>query len=153
MKRASRALVLACFVVAACGDDGDGHDHDHDDPAGDMADAAPDTADATMSGVIESRTLTFAPGKFIEVQFRTSQGDRTLLRVTAPDLVTWNVHGHAGGGTETFDEGEENPVDAEFIAPSTDSFWFLIGNATSAEFEADIEIEFFGDGEIEDWFL
>jgi hypothetical protein len=145
-------IALAVGVLtSACGGD-DGHD-DHVDATagGNTADAAP--ADA-LRGNIETRSLEFRAGKFIEVQFATGEGDMSIIRLDGQGAdVTWNVHGHADGETQTFDEGVAPTVDATFVAPSTDSFWFLIGNSSAETINIDIEIELFGDGVVEEWFL
>lgn len=121
------------FAIAACGDD-------PVTPAIDAGgvDAAPRevvTADRTLGvGEIAEGILTGGPA------------DRADLHLAAATpTIDWNIHGHAGGGTQTVAEGlAQQTVDYGFV-PAAQGEWFvLVRNGGTAPLAVTVRLELHG---------
>ncbi|MBK9034235.1 MAG: hypothetical protein IPL61_23725 [Myxococcales bacterium] len=134
-----RTIVIAALLVAAsvagCGDA-------NDNPA--PVDAAPGPDAAPRQIVTDTRTL--GVGELIEGTLFGGPADRAdlYLSATAPEL-DWNIHGHAGSGTQTVAEGL-NQLTVEYaFTPSAAGEWFvLLRNSGAAPLEVTARIELYG---------
>ena len=79
--------------------------------------------------------------------------DRVVIHATAPTAtMDWNIHGHAGGGTQTVAEGLAlTTLDYEF-KPSETADWFLIlRNSGTGPLTINVRLEFYGGATWDDW--
>ncbi|MEZ4403062.1 MAG: hypothetical protein R3B06_23770 [Kofleriaceae bacterium] len=133
----STCLALA-LATTACGDGGTTPALDAGADAGDPLDAAP------RQVVDDTRTL--GAGEIIEATMTGGPGDRVVMHLTAsaPDL-DWNIHGHAGSGTQTVAEAfKQSVVDYAFL-PSAQADWFLLlRNSGTAPIDVTIHVELYG---------
>lgn len=135
-----KAIVAAVLLVAACGDDG-----------GSMPDARPVDAlppDAAPTEVImESRGLELLESA--ELIMTAGPGDIAVITLSAPEEIGWNIHGHAGGGTQIVDEGRGiKMLDRYVFAPTAAADWYLLirnESAGGANQSVDIKVELYGD--------
>jgi hypothetical protein len=135
------SLIVLALWVAACG--GDDHDHMHPVDAAAASDGS--AADAAPAQIVtEQKTL--APGEIIEATLISGPDDRADLHFTSsPAELDWNIHGHAGGGTQTVAEGfNQTQVDYSFT-PSAQADWYLLlRNSGGAPLTVDVRIELYG---------
>jgi hypothetical protein len=133
------ALLLA---VAACGDDGGGTQ---------LPDAAP-AADANLSvdaapprqTIMETQTL--VPTELVEGIMTGGPNDLALIHLEAPiSELDWNIHGHAGGGTQTvYEELNKMTVDYAFI-PGAQADWFLLlRNSGPTTMDVKVTVKLYG---------
>ena len=133
------ALVLVLLSTAACGDDGGTAVVDADP----TVDVAPDAAPREV--VMESRPL--QPGELIEGITTSGPGDagHILLHGQFPE-VSFNIHGHANGGTQVvYEEFEKMDVDYLFKPTSQAKWYLLIRNDGTVAMNVDVKVEIYGD--------
>jgi hypothetical protein len=132
-------LLLVPFVMFACGDDGGTGVVDADP----TVDVAPDAAPREV--VMETRAL--QPGELVEGIMTSGPGDaaRIFLHGQFP-TVSFNIHGHAGGGTQIVYE-EFDKQDVEYLfQPTAQSRWYLlVRNDGQIAMNVDVKVEIYGD--------
>lgn len=127
------SLLLCAAALVACGTDA---------PA--PIDAAPGPDAPPASVITDTRTL--GVGELAEGVLVGGPADRADLHLAAPiAALDWNLHGHAGSGTQTVAEGlDVLTVDYAFT-PSAEGDWFLlIRNGGTAPLEVSVRLELYG---------
>lgn len=132
------ALLLA---VAACGDDGGSQ----------LPDAAP-AADANLSvdaapprqTIMETQSL--QPSELVEGIMTGGPNDLALIHLEAPvSELDWNIHGHAGGGTQTvFEELNKMTVDYAFVPGAQTDWWLLLRNSGPTNMDVKVTVKLYG---------
>ena len=132
------ALVVALAAASGCGgSDGGGGTPDASLPIDALApDAAP------RETIMENMLL--VPGELAEGIMTSGPGDLAVIHLAAPSAaIDWNIHGHAGGGTQiVHEEFDQQTVDYVF-APSAAADWFLLvrnGGATDVTVQIKVEL-------------
>lgn len=129
-------LPLVLLAMAACGDDG-----------GMMViDADPTLPDAAPREII-METKPLQPGELFEGIMDSGPGDAARIVLHGPfPSVSFNIHGHAGGGTQVVYE-EFDKMDVEYIfQPSSEALWYLlVRNDGNVAMEVDVRVEIHGD--------
>lgn len=127
---------LAAVVLAGCGDDGTALPTDA---------AAPDSAPAPREVVMETQSL--APGELAEGIMTGGVGGRAVIHLEAPVAeLDWNIHGHAGGGTQTvFEQLNQRIVDYVFEPTATADWYLLLRNSGPAAMDVTVRVELYGD--------
>jgi hypothetical protein len=131
------ALALAFAVVgggAACSDDGD-------DP---MPTPPPDGA---MPRQTITENVPLEINETIEAIMVGGLGDNAHLQLTVPSLaLDWNIHGHAGGGTQIVSEGFKQMTVDYLFSPSADADWYLLlRNKGQTDVTVQLKIDLYGD--------
>ena len=133
--RLARAAALSlALLVTGCG----GDDAVSSIDAGTGVDAGPRQ--------VVSDTRTLGVGEIAEAVLVGGPPDRARIRLTAPVAeLDWNLHGHAGSGTQTVAEGfDQTAVDYDF-APTDAADWFLlVRNSGTAPLTVTVEISLWG---------
>ncbi|MBA3458829.1 MAG: hypothetical protein H0T46_02630 [Deltaproteobacteria bacterium] len=141
MPRLLLPLIASCFVLlAACGDEGKS-----------LPDAAA-AADANLlvdvapprETIMATRTL--QPGQFAEGAMTGGPSDLALIHLEAPiNEMDWNIHGHAGTGTQNvFEELNKMTVDYSFV-PSAQAEWYLlVRNSGPQNMDVKITVKLYG---------
>lgn len=136
MIRAGLALVL---LVAACGDDGGIGVIDADT----TVDVAPDAPPREV--VMETRAL--QPGEFIEGIMTSGPGDAAYIALRGQlPAVSFNIHGHAGSGTQIIHE-EFDKMEVEYLfQPTAQAAWYLlVRNDANVAMEVEVKVGIYGD--------
>ncbi|MBL9019385.1 MAG: hypothetical protein JNL83_34675 [Myxococcales bacterium] len=138
MKHLTVVLVLA---VAACGDDGGTQ----------LPDAAP-AADANLSvdaapprqTIMETQTL--QPSELVEGIMTGGPSDLALIHLEAPlSELDWNIHGHAGGSTQTvYEELNKMTVDYAFTPSAQTDWWLLLRNSGTTNMDVKVTVKLYG---------
>ncbi|MBX3159651.1 MAG: hypothetical protein KF773_27020 [Deltaproteobacteria bacterium] len=138
----ARSLGVAAIVFAVgCG---------KDEPAGPDAAAQVDAPPVPRQIVTESRPL--GVGELVEATLVGGPADRAVISLSAPVLLDWNLHGHAGGSTQTVkEERGVMTVEYEFTPPSQAAWSLLLRNAGAAPTTVQVEIELYGELRWESW--
>jgi predicted small lipoprotein YifL len=133
------ALVL--LAVAACGDDGGTQ----------LPDAAP-AADADLSvdaappreTIMETQSL--VPTELVEGIMTGGPNDLALIHLEAPiSELDWNIHGHAGGGTQTvYEELNKMTVDYAFVPSAQTDWWLLLRNSGPTNMDIKVTVKLYG---------
>ncbi|MCX5746269.1 MAG: hypothetical protein NT062_27645 [Proteobacteria bacterium] len=129
-------VVASLHVVAACGDD---------PGATPTVDAATDTADAAPRETLTSSKMLLV-GELAESIFVGGPGDVVEITLSAPVAkLDWNLHGHAGGATQTVKE-ELGVMTARYaFSPTAQGDWYLLlRNKDAAPMTVDVKLELFG---------
>ncbi|MEZ4365996.1 MAG: hypothetical protein R2939_06870 [Kofleriaceae bacterium] len=138
---ATLACALALAALApACGDEACHEGHCHvEEP-----DAAPGTPDAAPVVVDETRTL--IPTQIDEGVFTAGPGAViTITATSSAATLDWNIHGHAGGGTQTVTEAFGVGSIAYTFEPTAQADWFLLlRNSGAADIDVDIRLDIVG---------
>jgi hypothetical protein len=133
-------IATALFVLVACGDDGGSMPPVDADPTVDMG---PDAMPREVITAIQA----LQPGELVEGIMTSGPGDkaRIVLHGQFP-AVSFNIHGHAGSGTQVVYE-EFNQMDVEYIfEPTAQARWFLlVRNDGNIAMEVDVRVEMHGD--------
>lgn len=132
----SLVLGLALATAAACSDGGD---EPMDGPM-----APPDGA-VPREVIMENVPLVVS--EVAEAIMKGGPGDYAhIVATTATPALDWNLHGHAGGGTQIVkEELRVMTVDYQF-APSAQADWFLLlRNKGQTDITLELKIELFGD--------
>lgn len=74
-------------------------------------------------------------------------GDNARLQLSVPSLaLDWNIHGHAGGGTQIVSEGFKQMTVDYLFSPSADADWYLLlRNKGQTDLTVQLKLELFGD--------
>lgn len=133
------ALPLVLLAMTACGDDGGSMPVDADT----TVDAPPDAAPREV--VMETRSL--APGEIAEGIMTSGPGDAAhiVLHGQFP-TVSFNIHGHANGGTQVVYE-EFDKMDVSYVfKPTAQSKWYLlVRNDGSIAQDVEVRVEIHGE--------
>lgn len=131
--RVPAPLALAALLLPACGPG-------HDDPVSDAS-----LADAMPRETIQEMKLLLA-GELGEATLHGGAGDLARIRLTAPVAkLDWNLHGHAGGSTQTvLEELGIATADYTFAPEATADWSLLLRNKDSAPFTVEVHVELYG---------
>ncbi len=131
---AALAALAAAALMVAC-----------DDGGGATPDAAPLPDGATpRQTVTESVFLPInETGEWIMVG---GAGDTARIHATVPSLaLDWNLHGHAGGGTQIVQEGfKQMQVDYQFSPTAQADWYLLLRNKGQTDITVELRVELFG---------
>ena len=132
------ALLVA---LAACGDDGGTQ----------LPDAAPAAdADLSVDAAPPRETITatqsLQPGELVEGIMTGGPSDLALIHLEAPiSELDWNIHGHAGGGTQIIvSELKAMTVDYTFVPNDMADWYLLLRNKGQTDMTVQLTIELFG---------
>lgn len=131
----SALLSAALAGAAGCGDGG--------------SDAPPDAAplpDGAVPRQVITENVPLAINETVEAIMVGGSGDYARIRATVPTAaLDWNLHGHAGGGTQVAQEGfKVMMVDYQF-SPTARADWFLLlRNKGQTDLTVELEIQLFG---------
>ena len=131
------ALALAAALVAGCGGD------DADAPIDAPIDAGTGIDGAPRQIVME--TISLVPGELAEGIMTGGPDDYCAIHLEAPVAeMDWNIHGHAGGGTQTVYE-ELNRMTADYVfRPSAETdWWLLIRNSGPTAMDVVVHVELY----------
>lgn len=123
-------LFTFLFMSAACGGSGDG------------GEPAPDAAPRQV--VTETRQLLV--GELAEATLTGGPTDVAELSFTAPAArLDWNIHGHAGGSTQTVKEALGVMAASYTFVPSAQADWFLLlRNQGTAPLAVELRLALYG---------
>lgn len=127
--------VILVLAVSACGDG---------NPST-PPDAPMGTPDAAPRQVVMGPKMLLV-GEIAESIFTGGAQDVAAITLTAPlAKLDWNIHGHAGGSTQTVKE-ELGVMSASYrFVPSAQGDWFLlIRNKDTAPMAVEVKIELYG---------
>lgn len=134
-------LLLVLVALSACGDDGGTQ----------LPDAAP-AADANLSvdaapprqTIMEMQTL--QPGQLVEGVLTGGPNDLALIHLEAPvSELDWNIHGHAGGSTQTvYEELNKMTVDYAFTPGAQADWWLLLRNSGPTNMDVKVTVKLYG---------
>ena len=130
---------LVILVSSACGgDDGD-----------------PITPDADLTGPpdagtpreVITETIALVPGELAEGIMHGSPDDFAIIHLEAPSSeLDWNIHGRAGGETQTvYEELNVMTVDYRFTPSEETDWWLLLRNSGPVQFEVQVRVELHGE--------
>jgi hypothetical protein len=153
--RACLALAAGAALTTtlpACGGDSCHTDHCAEEiDAGPVIDADPGAPDAAPQ--ITEESIELVAGEILEGIYAAGSGDSMRIEITpqAGALFDWNIHGHAGGGTQVIDEGFD-VADLDYAFEPTDSAdWFvLLRNSGDTTITLDVKLTVVG-GDWQDW--
>lgn len=136
------STLTAVVALVACGDDG--HDHDHLDAAVDT-DGMPAIDAAPRQVIMENQTL--VPGELVEGIMTGGPSDLAIIHLEAPAAeLDWNIHGHAGGGTQTvYEEYNRMVADYSFVPSAQGDWWLLLRNSGPTDMTISVRVELYGD--------
>jgi len=127
---------LLLGLIACSGDDGGGQA---------QPDAPMGTPDAAPRQVVMA-PKTLLVGEIAEGVFTGGAQDVVMVTVTAPlAKLDWNIHGHAGGATQTVKE-ELNVMSVSYsFTPSAQGDWYLLlRNRDTAPMAVEVKLELYG---------
>jgi len=133
MNRRLAATLL--FGLVACSDEGGTA----------QLDAPTGTPDAAPRQVVMAQKMLLV-GELAEGELTGGPQDVAVITLTAPVAkLDWNIHGHAGGGTQTVKE-ELGVMSASYtFTPSAQGDWLLLlRNRDTAPMAVDVKIELYG---------
>lgn len=132
------ALALALALAAACGDDAATPDAPVVLVDGPVIDAIP------RETIMEQRSL--QPTELAELILTGGPEDRVGIVMSAPfPKLEWNIHGHAGGGTQILvTEYDKMEVAYEFIPPGQADWYLLIRNGGQIDMTISIHVDLYG---------
>lgn len=142
MSRLSHLVAVAAAAAAAagCGDDGNSAP---DAPVGILDAQLPDAMprQIIMEGVL------LEPNELTEGIMTGGSGDLAAIRLAAPGgELDWNIHGHAGGGTQIIHEEFDRPSVEYTFAPAAHADWYLlIRNSGPTDMTIQVKVELHGD--------
>jgi hypothetical protein len=137
MSRLIHILSLGLVATGCSGDGGSTPD------AAISIDALPPDAPPRQT-IMEGVLLT--PNELTEGIMTGGSGDLAVIRLAAPGgELDWNIHGHAGGGTQVIhEEYDKASVDYTF-APSAHADWYLlIRNSGPTDLTIQVKVELHG---------
>lgn len=133
---------MLLVALAACGENGGPLTHD-----------APQAATDAVPRQVVSETKQLLVGEIAEAVLAGGPGDAAVLSLAAPVAkLDWNIHGHAGGGTQTVKE-EFGVMTASYaFAPTAHADWYLLlRNKDTAPMAVEVRIELFGTMQWSGW--
>lgn len=138
MRPTTIVLLIGALGTAACGDDGSAT------PDAPLIDAQP--PDAMPREVITS-TQPLMPGELVEGIMNAGAGDVAVIELSGQlPHVEWNIHGHAGGGTQVVYEEFDKMTVRYVFAPTSHADWYLlVRNGGTISMEVDVRVELYGD--------
>ena len=131
MPRLARIFPV-CLLAIGCGGDL---------PA--SIDALPPDAPARET-IMEG--LLLEPGETTEGIMTGGAGDLASIHLTAPVAeLDWNIHGHAGGGTQIISEAL-NQLSMDYVfSPTKQADWYLlIRNSGPTDMTVQLKVELYG---------
>ena len=133
-------FLLPCLALVACGGDGA--------PA--MPDASQD-APAAREVIMDTKSLLVA--EIAEATLTGGPGDTAVISLDASlAKLDWNIHGHAGGGSQTVKEELLVMTVRYTFAPTTAAAWsLLLRNRDTATLPVTVKIELFGNMQWRTW--
>ena len=134
MKRITCPLFALAAALAACSD-----------PSPSMPIDAGDTVDAAPRDVI-MMTVPLVPGQLAEGIMTGGPDDLAIIHLEAPVAeLDWNIHGHAGGDTQTvYEELNRMTADYVFRPASQTDWWLLLRNSGPAAMDVTLRVELYG---------
>lgn len=129
--------VLGSIGAAGCGDGGDA-----------SPDAGPMTPpDGAVPRQVVMESVPLEINETIEAIMKGGAGDYARLQMTVPGpSLDWNLHGHAGGGTQVVKEEFKATTVDYLFAPSDDADWYLLlRNKGQTNLDVQLRIELYGD--------
>lgn len=129
-----RCLAAALVMVAACGSD----------------DAAPVDAPSADVGPPRETIMQLQPlaaTDIVEGIMHGGTGDYAVIHLEAPSSgLDWNLHGHAGGGTQVIhEELGVMTVDFFFTPTATADWYLLLRNAGATNMDVKVSVGLYGD--------
>lgn len=141
--RASLALLgggaLALALLPAACSDGGGGDEPMDGPLG--------PPDGAVPRQVITENVPLVVNEIAEAILVGGPGDYARIRASVPTpSLDWNLHGHAGGGTQIVkEELRAMTVDYQF-SPSAKADWYLLlRNKGQTDITVELKLELFGD--------
>lgn len=128
-----RSLFL-CAALAACSD-----------PSPSMPIDAGADIDAPPRQII-TETVPLVPGELAEAILTGGPADLAIIHLEAPVAeLDWNLHGHAGGDTQTVYE-ELNRMTADYVFRPTAQadWWLLLRNSGPTAMDVAVRVELYG---------
>ncbi len=128
---------VAAMGLPACGD---GLEHDHTDATVDAFEL-----DAPARQVI-MENVSLQPLELVEGIMTGGPNDRAVIHLEAPVAeLDWNIHGHAGGSTQTVTEAlNQMTVDYVFTPSAQADWWLLLRNSGPADMTVQLRVELYG---------
>lgn len=73
--------------------------------------------------------------------------DMASIHLEAPgDSLDWNIHGHAGGGTQTVHEAlKQRTVDYDYVPSATADWFLLIRNSGLTNMDVKVTVKLYGE--------
>lgn len=132
-------LATISILLAACGSGGS---------------APPDssTIDATPRQVVTGDKQLLV-GELAEGILTGGPGDVAVIHLAAPTMhLDWNLHGHAGGDTQTITE-ELGVMTATYsFSPTSQADWYLLlRNKDTTPMTVQVELDLYGGMQWSDW--
>ena len=130
-------LLTICLVAAGCGEGGGTPD------AAGSIDALP--PDASPRETIMENVL-LVPGDLAEGIMTGGSGDLAVIDLVAPAAeLDWNIHGHAGGGTQViYEEFNKASVRYTFAPAAQADWWLLIRNSGPTDMTIQVKVALHG---------
>jgi hypothetical protein len=74
-------------------------------------------------------------------------GDRASIHLEAQTAnLDWNIHGHAGGGTQTVhEELKQMTVDFDYTPSAKADWWLLLRNSGPTNMEVVVTVQLYGE--------
>jgi len=87
------------------------------------------------------------PGELVEGIMTGGPADHAVIHLEAPVAeLDWNIHGHAGGSTQTvFEEYNRMTVDYVFTPSARTDWWLLLRNSGPTDMTVQLRVELHGD--------
>ena len=132
-----RIIATSVLLVAACGG-GSGEPDARPDADLTQVDAAP------REVIMASQPL--VPGELVEGIMTGGPDDRASIHLTAPTAnLSWNIHGHEGGETQTiYEEFFVMSADYLFVPTSQTDWWLLLRNQGPTDMTVELRVELHG---------
>lgn len=132
-------FVLAAF--AACSGDDSGGGGGHVDASTEIDALVVDAAPRQV--IMENQSL--QPGELVEGIMTGGPMDTAVIHLEAPvSELDWNIHGHAGGGTQTvFEELNKMVVDYTFTPTADTDWWLLLRNSGPTDMTITVRVELY----------
>lgn len=129
-------VLLVLLATTACGDDGNAP----------LVDADPTVPDAAPREVI-METKPLQPGELFEGIMTSGPGDAAHIVLHGPfAAVSFNIHGHANGGTQVaYEEFEKMDIDYVFRPTSQAKWYLLVRNDGTIAMDVDVRVEIHGE--------
>ncbi len=137
----STAILAASLAAGLLAPGCDGGDATPDAPT--TIDALPPDApprQMIMEGVL------LVPGELAEGIMTGGPGDLAVIELVAPSAeLDWNIHGHAGGGTQViYEEFNKTSVVYTFAPAAAADWWLLIRNSGPTDMTIQVKVGLYG---------
>ena len=136
----SLTAAVAVVLAAGCGDDGGSSIADAARPI----DAVPPDAPARET-IMENVLL--EPQELAEGIMTGGPDDLAVITLSAPvPELDWNIHGHAGGGTQVvYEELNKMNVTYTFVPTAETDWWLLVRNSGPTDMTISVKVELYGE--------